>query len=251
MLVALIGFTACPPARVPAASKAAPGQSVESTLAQAEVAFALRPDVGQVQRSLELFARAASGDPARVEGCIGVVRSVAWLMEHGVSRADRRALVDEAVAAGAQCGQRSPGAASCEYWYAVALGLSARERPLTALGELKTIIELLRRAEAKEPGLDECGPARVLALLLVRAPGWPVGPGSPDDALTEARKAVARGPAHPLNHLALAECLAATGEQDAARVAYQQAVALGRARGDADGADWVAQAESALKKLEL
>ena len=121
---------------------------------------------------------------------------------------------------------------------------------LTALSELPRIITLLKKADAAAPTLDDAGPARVLALLLVRAPGWPTGPGNPDDALVEAQKAVSRAPNHPLNHATLAECLAATGDTDGAKVAYRRAIELGTQRGDADGTAWAAQATAALDALK-
>ncbi len=243
-----LALTACPPARVPPPLIVAPGTSAEAALADAEASFGKRPDVAEVRHALLLFQTAAVADPARAEGSVGVVRSVAWLVEHG-AKEDRKALVEAAVAAGTECQQRTPGTAPCNYWQAVALGLAAREQPLTALSGLPRIIDLLKKADAEAPTLDDAGAARVLALLLVRAPGWPVGPGNADEGVIQAQKAVERAPAHPLNHLALGEGLAATGETDAAKAAYQKAVELGRARGDADGADWVAQATAALAKL--
>ena len=101
---------------------------------------------------------------------------------------------------------------------------------------------------AKSPALDEGGPSRVLALLLARAPGWPTGPGNPDDAVLEAQRAldVAK---HPLNELALGECLAATGDTAAAKAAYERAAALASTRGDAEGAEWAAQAQKAFEAL--
>lgn len=241
-------LTGCPPAHVPPPTLLAAGSSADAALTEAAAAFAQRPDVARVRAAAELFRTAAVADPVRVEGPIGVVQTVAWLVEHG-AKEDRKALVDEAVEAGEQCQQRAAGTGPCDYWQAVALGLSARERPLTALGALPRIIALLKKADAAAPTLDDAGPARVLAMLLVRAPGWPTGPGSADDGLVLAQQAVARSPSHPLNHAALAECLAATGDPEAAKAAYRKAAELGRARADADGSDWAAQAEAALQKL--
>ena len=48
---------------------------------------------------------------------------------------------------------------------------------------------------------------------------------------------------------ALAECLAATGDTDGAKVAYRRAIELGTQRGDADGTAWAAQATAALDAL--
>jgi hypothetical protein len=54
---------------------------------------------------------------------------------------------------------------------------------------------------------------------------------------------------HPLNELALGECLAATGDTAGAKAAYERAAALASARGDADGAEWAAQAQKAFEAL--
>lgn len=247
-LTALILLAGCPPPRAPAPATLAPGTSFEVALGEGEAAFASRPDGAAVRRAVRAFEQAGLAAPQRVEGPIGVIRASAWLIEHG-AKEDRKALVDGAVAAGEQCQGRAPKSAACDYWQAVALGLAAREQPLTALGRLAGIIALLERAGAADPGLDDAGPSRVLALLLVRAPGWPTGPGSVDDALLAAQAAVARAPRHPLNVLTLGECLAGTGDEAGARAAYAQARDLGRARGDADGLEWAAQADVALRKL--
>jgi len=227
----------------------APGTSVETALHDAGAAFAKRPDVTAVKAALRQFQVAAEVDRSRTEGLAGVAHVAAWLVENG-PKAERGPHSDEAVHAATQCQQRAPGSALCDYWQAVALGLSAREHVLTALGELPRIIALLEKADAAAPTLDDAGPARVLALLLVRAPGWPTGPGSPDDALVEAQKAVARAPKHPLNQATLAECLVATGDVEGAKGAYGRAIELGRQRGDADGSLWAAQATAALDALK-
>ena len=247
LFLAVLLLTACPPAHVVTADLVAKDQ-LTTTLTDAETAYAHRPDALEVRRAMTLFLSASASDETRIEGSIGVIRTVAWLIEHGVKE-ERASLVATALAAGTQCQARAPKTALCDYWDAVARGLGARENPSTGLGEVKTILELLRRANAAQPQLDDGGPSRVLALLLLRAPGWPVGPGDADAGLAEAQKALALAPTHPLNQLAVAEGLAATGDTEGAKAAYLKAKELGLQRKDADGADWAAQAEAALKKL--
>lgn len=245
-----LGLMACPPAHVATAGLVRKDQ-LDATLTEAETAFSHRPDQAEVRRAVTLFLSASLSDELRVEGSMGVVRTVSWLVEHGVKE-ERGSLVATALAAGEQCQARAPQTPACDYWQAVAKGLGAREQPSTGLGVLKDIIALLRRAQAAQPLLDEGGPGRVLALLLLRAPGWPVGPGDADAGLVEAQQALALSPSHPLNQLAVAEALAATGDVEGAKAAYAHAKELGSARtakGDPDGADWAAQAEAALKKL--
>ena len=59
------------------------------------------------------------------------------------------------------------------------LGLKARAHPLQANESLKAMLEALNRAEAADPAYDQAGPARVQALVLIKAPAWPLGPGDP------------------------------------------------------------------------
>ena len=128
--------------------------------------------------------------------------------------------------------------------------MQARERPSTALDALPRIEAAFRRVAESLPALDEAGPERALALLYVRAPGWPAGPGNPDLALQQARAAVALRPDYPPNRLALAEALAAMGQGDSA--AASRRLALDRARelasaGDRDAPEWIAEAEKTLR----
>jgi tetratricopeptide (TPR) repeat protein len=129
----------------------------------------------------------------------------------------------------------------------LALGQQARERQLMRCRESCRCSVI-----ADAPRLDNAGGHRVLALLLLRAPGWPTGPGDPEAGLEHARKADELAPDHPENLLALGEALAATGNPDAARLAYQRAGALAKVRaagGDPDAAGWAESAARALLAL--
>jgi hypothetical protein len=91
----------------------------------------------------------------------------------------------------------------------------------------------------------------VLALVLLRAPGWPAGPGDPEEALAEARAAVAIAPDAPANQLALAEALERNGQPGEARGAWERAAALAGALDLAavpEAAGWRAEAARGLAK---
>lgn len=144
----------------------------------------------------------------------------------------------------------APQAVACLYYHAIALGLEARAHPLHAGDALKTMIESLTRAEAVDPYFDQAGPARVKALVLVKAPAWPLGPGDPDAGLAAARRAVSLRPQYPANLLALAEASAKTGDAAGARENYLQARELAQALPpSSDRDDWLRQADQALAKL--
>ncbi len=115
------------------------------------------------------------------------------------------------------------------------------------------MMPLLDHVIARAPTLDAAGGHRVMALVLLRAPGWPTGPGDPDAALEHARKADAAVPDDARNLLALAEALAAADQQEEARKAYARAEAIARASaaaGNPDAAEWADTAARALRTLK-
>ncbi|HEY2780642.1 MAG TPA: hypothetical protein VGI90_07700 [Steroidobacteraceae bacterium] len=148
------------------------------------------------------------------------------------------------------CLDRAPQAAACLYYHAIALGLEARAHPLRAGETLKSMIEALGRAEATDAQIDEAGPARVKALVLIKAPAWPLGPGDAEAGLASAREAVSLKPQYPPNSLALAEALAKTGDAGDAREAYGRARELSQALpASKDRDDWLRKAQQGLSKL--
>ncbi len=150
-----------------------------------------------------------------------------------------------ALPSGETCDEAGPSTPTCDYALAVALGLQARDHPSTARGGLAQMVLLLRRAAQRDPDLDHGGPDRVLALVLLRAPGWPLGPGDPEEGLVVARRAAARFPRFAPNQLALSEALAANGEPGPSREAARRALALAEeaaAAGEPEAADWVREA---------
>ena len=227
------------------------GRPVGELLAEAEASYARRPDREAVRRAEVLFAEAAAADRTGTEGLVGSIRAKVWLVEHERDGALRETLALQAVQAGQWCARRAPGSPACDYWLALGLGQQARERPATASDGLKLMAEALRRAAAGDPRLDLAGPHRVLAMLLLRAPAWPLGPGDSEEGLAEARRAVALFPAHPPNRLALAEALLANDQRDEGRAEASQALGAARqlaAAGDPDAPDWARDAERLLAR---
>ncbi|MGE5234517.1 MAG: hypothetical protein ACM3OB_10435 [Acidobacteriota bacterium] len=263
LLLAIASLAACAPAlreprpvaelRGPAVPTAtpAPEASAAELLARSRADFARRPDAAAVHAALDAALAAARADENGVDGLLAACRAAAWLIEHETNPATRAALIATSLDAAQWCGRRAPAAAGCDYALAIALGQQARERPATAEDGLQKMVAALRRAIDAAPELDEAGPHRVLALLLLRAPGWPAGPGDPDEGLTEAEKAATLRPDYPPNQLALGEALRTAGKDDQALAAYQRAQALAQARataGDPDAAEWQHEAAAALAR---
>jgi hypothetical protein len=242
---------ACAPAlREPPPIVTAPTPaSADELLRIADAAWAKRADPGKARAAQEAYLQAAAADETRVEGLVGAMRAAAFRIERERDGAERERLAVQAVQLGQWCQRRAPSDAVCGYRLALALGQQTRERTSTAKDALGRMEKLLRAAIAADPAMDRGGPHRTLALLLLRAPGWPVGPGDTEGALVEARAAVDLFPDAPHNQLALAEALARNDHAAEARAAYERAAALaepGAAAGDPEATRWREEALAAL-----
>ena len=168
--------------------------------------------------------------------------------EHASRSSERARLAADASDTSQACLARAPRTAPCHYARALALGLLAQAHPLHALSLLKQMLEQLARAEAGDPDFDEAGPARVRALVLIRAPGWPLGPGNAALGLAAAERAVALHPEFPPNWLALAEAQTKNGARAQARESYARARERAlEAPASADRTEWLEQADEALR----
>lgn len=226
------------------------GRSADQLMRDADAAWQRRATPGQTAAAVDLYVDAAAAGARRVDGLLGAMRAISFRIEHEPGAARGR-LVEEAVELGQWCQRRAPANPECDYRLALALGQQARERTSTGRDALGKIVALLRRAIARDPDLDSAGPHRVLALVLLRAPSWPLGPGDPEAALAEARAAARRFPDAPENQLVLGEALAARGARDEARAAFRRALELAttaRSAGEVEAGQWVAEAQSRLAK---
>ena len=223
-----------------------------AALAEAEIEFGKMPDFAAVRRAQQLFLEVAGAEEAPVEAYLGAARANAWLIEHIDDGARRKELAIQGVQIGQWCRRLHPSNPECTYRLALAVGQQARERPSTSTDGLDVMVELLEEVIATAPELDFAGAQRVLALVLVRAPGWPTGPGDPEYGLEFAEAAVKAFPDYSPNQLVLGETLLEIGRKDEARDALERGVELARAgltAGDPEAADWISQAEEVLAKI--
>jgi hypothetical protein len=194
-------------------------------------------------------APAPSAEPASAAALAAAIQADSERSDHESDSKVRGELAADAGRDAQICLAREPEAVACLYGSAVALGLEARAHPTRAGDYLNNMLDALARAETQDPNYDEAGPARVRALVLIRAPGWPLGPGDAEAGLAAARRAVMLRPLYPPNLLALAEALAKTGDANGARENYGRAheAALAQPAG-ADRDEWLRQAEQGLQR---
>jgi len=193
--------------------------------------------------------RVPSAEPSSVAALAAAIQADAGRSDHEPDAKVRSELAAEADRDADACLSHEPQAVACLYGRAVAFGLQARAHPTLAIEFLNKMLDTLTRAESVDASYDEAGPARVRALVLIRAPGWPLGPGDAEAALAAARRAVSLRPQYPPNLLALAEALAKTGDANGARESYQRAhEAAQTLPAAADRDRWLSEAEQGLQR---
>jgi len=184
-----------------------------------------------------------------IEGLAAVIEEDARRSDHESDGKVRTELATQASGDADTCLAMAPQAAACLYGKGVSVGLEARAHPTRAPQLLAVMLQVLGKAEAANPNYDHAGPARVQALVLLRAPGWPLGPGDPATGLAAARRAVALHPDYPPNLLALGEALSKTGDANGAHEAYTRARDLAQSTSsDPDRDDWLRQADEGLRR---
>jgi len=190
-----------------------------------------------------------TGAPQTVDGLVAAIQADSARSDKESDGQGRVRLADEASGYADACIAKAPQAAGCLYGRGLAFGLEARAHPTSANDALKSMLDALGRADAADPNYDQAGPSRVRALVLVRAPGWPLGPGDPDAGVIAARRAVELKPQYPPNLLALGEALAKTEDATGAHDAYAKARDAAQASpAGADRDEWVREAELGLGK---
>jgi hypothetical protein len=227
------------------------GKAPAELVREADAAWKKRGEPGQAAVAQDLYLQAAAADERDVRALVGAMRAMTFRIERERDATVRGTLAKQQVELGQWCQRRAPSDPACDYRLALALGQQARERPSTGRDAVDNMVKLLRRAIAADAALDSGGPHRALALVLLRAPGWPAGPGDPEAALDEAREAVRLFPDVAGNQLALAEALEKNEQPEPARAAYERAAALAAAAmqaGDPDAERALRDAQAGVKR---
>ena len=203
---------------------------------------------------------AAGSGTSSASELLAAVQRDADGIDQSTDSAQRASLLVAATASARQCLAQFPAAAACAYAQAQVQGLTARASPLAAPALLKDMLASLAKAEAQDPALDHAGPARLSAIVLLRAPPWPLGPGDVDAAVTAAQRAVNREPAYPPNLIALGQAQAKAVGTASARATFASAQQAVRAWSGAssqqpaevaaDRARWQQQVEQGLHDLQ-
>jgi hypothetical protein len=191
----------------------------------------------------------ASVAPTSVAALAAAIDIAARRSDHETDPKIRGELAAEASRDAEVCLSLNPKKAACLYGHALALGLEARSHPTRAGQLLGNMLDALMAAESDDRTYDEAGPARVRALVLIRAPGWPLGPGDIEAGLAAAHRAVTLRPLYPPNLLALAEAMSKMQDKSGARETYMRAHDAAMALpATADRDEWLHEADQGIKQ---
>jgi hypothetical protein len=194
-------------------------------------------------------SNSGAAGPQSIEAYAAAIKARSQRTDHESDSRVRADLAAQSASDADACLALDAHAAACQYSKAVATGLEARAHPPRAVGLLGSMLEHLGNADAADPNYDNAGPSRVRALVLIRAPSWPIGPGDTDAGLAAARRAVSLQPDFPPNVLALAEAQSKTGDEKGARESYAHARDLAQATPPApERDDWLQEANEGLHR---
>ncbi len=199
------------------------------------------------------YQAAVTDESVQLEALLGATRCRLWIADHSEDPEERLSQAVESINLAQWCGRVAPDEVECDYLLALGLGLQIQERRSTVVDGLPKVVSLLRSAIERAPLTDHAGPHRVLALVHMRAPGWPAGPGDIDAGYEQAQLAVQLDPGHPPNQMALGEAHRELDRIDQSRAAYREAerLAVERvAQNTPDAQEWLDLARRELQKLE-
>lgn len=212
-----------------------------------------RRTLESVHLAANRYQAAVTDESVQLEALLGATRCRLWIADHAEDPEERLSQAVEAINLAQWCGRVAPEEVECDYLLALGLGLQGRERRSTAIDALPKVVSLLQSAIELAPRMDNAGPHRVLALVYMRAPGWPTGPGDIDLGYEQARLAVQLDAGHPPNQMALGEAHRELDESDKSHAAYAEAERLAIERVEQnvpDAQEWLDQARRALERLE-
>lgn len=199
--------------------------------ADGDRAWDARDDDGMAEAARLAYWKAVAADPGHEAAYWKAARASALVGQLAEGKDSRADAFERGLRTAQLLLAERPELPEARYYYAINLGLLARERASRGHEAVKEMLPHLEAVAAERPDLEQAGARRALALVYLRAPGWPTSVGDEEAGLENARQAVEHSPGHPGNHLALAEALEAVGEPEGARQALDRAAELAATSG--------------------
>ena len=183
-----------------------------------------RETLTSATRAAEIWAARLTADPRDFEAAWKLARGRYWLGTNGLPAPQRKAALEQGIAAARTAAAIEPARPEGHFWLAASMGALAESfgmrQGIKYRGAIK---ESLERVLAIDPGFQQGSADRALGRWYFKVPGMFGG----DDKKSEAylRKALAYNEQSIITRLFLAETLIDEGQREAAREQLEAAVA--------------------------
>jgi len=204
----------------------------------------------RVRSAADALTEIANANPKDYDDHWHAARAWCWLADYGADDKEKVAAANRAIEFADRAIAINERRVEGHYYRARSIGMLADiERGLKALGRVKEMAKSLERAIPLDEKFDAAGPRRLLGLLLLNAPGWPLSIGDRKAADRHIRRAVELVPEYPENQTALGELLFSQKDKDGARAAMKKALDAPPWPGKEDeSAGWKESIRKALKE---
>jgi tetratricopeptide (TPR) repeat protein len=181
--------------------------------------------VERVRQATEALTAVANANAKDYDDQWHAARAWCWLADYGATEDEKRRAGQKGVEFTNRARQLDGKRVEGHYFHARSIGMLADiERGLKALGRVKEMARSLERAIEVDEKFDEGGPHRLLGLLQLDTPGWPISIGNVKEAEKHIRRAAELSPTYPENQIALAKLLHKKKNDDGARAALRKAL---------------------------
>lgn len=179
----------------------------------------------RVRAAADALTEIAKANPKDYDDQWHAARAWCWLADYGADDKEKVAAANRAIEFAEHAIALNERRVEGHYYRGRAIGMLADiERGMKALGRVKEMAKSLERAIQLNEKFDEGGPRRLLGLLLLHTPGWPLSIGDKKAADRHIRRAAELVPDYPENQTALAQLLFAQKDKTGARAALQKAL---------------------------
>jgi tetratricopeptide (TPR) repeat protein len=232
-----------------AAEQSPPG----GVLVEARAAYALRADPARAEAAVDLFRRAASGDPssydARWEGARAAYFYGAYTRADAPD-AEKMAIFDGGITLAKDAVALAPRGVEGHFWLGVLYGVYGEAKGIfKSLSLVPAIKQEMQTCLELDPAVEGWGPDRVLGRLYYKLP-WFKG-GDKGKSITFLEKSLAGARSNALTRLYLAETYRSEGMKAKAVAQLREIVGMTPdPRWTAEHPSIKAQAERLLKKLQ-
>jgi thioredoxin-like negative regulator of GroEL len=214
-----------------------------------DVLYRDRETLASATRAVEIWAARLAATPGDFEAAWKLARGRYWLGTNGLPPPQRKAALEQGIAAARTGAALEPSRPEGHFWLAANMGALAESfgirQGIKYRGAIK---ESLERVLALDPGFQQGSADRALGRWYFKVPGMFGG----DDKKSEVylRKALAYNEQSIITRLFLAETLLDEGQREAAREQLQAAVAAPvDPEWEPEDRRFKQQAEALLKKM--